>query len=86
MVMRMFTWLVGGALAAAASAAGAQPIPQSHQLNEAIEQHQAVPSSEKCCCEEMMRKMMREMMQKHHQSMGTAAPKDAPQPDKEHAH
>ena len=83
--MRMFTWLVGGALAVVASTAGAQPMPQSHEQHEATGQYQVAASSEKCCCEEMMRKMMMEMMQKH-QGMGTTTPKDAPHPDKEHTH
>lgn len=83
--MRMLTWLIGGALAAAASTAGAQPMPQSHEQHEATGQHPVPGSSEKCCCEEMMRKMMMEMMQKH-QGMGTPSSNEAPQPDKEHTH
>ena len=82
--MRLFTWLVGGVLVTAASTAGAQSVPQSHEQHQATDQHQVSTSSEKCCCEEMMRKMMMEMMQKH-QSMG-AMPKDAPQPEKSPAH
>lgn len=83
--MSTLIWLAGGALVVAASGAGAQPMPQSHDQHQATGQHEVAGSSEKCCCEEMMRKMMMEMMQKH-QGMGTTAPKDAPQPDKEHAH
>jgi hypothetical protein len=85
--MRLFTWLIGGVLAAAASAAGAQPVPQSHEQHQATGQHQDSASGEKCCCEEMMRKMMMEMMQKHQgKSMGMEMPKDAPPADKEPAH
>jgi hypothetical protein len=83
--MKPLTWLAGGALAVAASAAGAQSVPQSHQEHQATGQHQVADSSRKCCCEEMMRKMMMEMMQKH-QGAGMTTPKDAPQSDKEHAH
>lgn len=85
--MLMLTWIVGGALAAAASVAGAQPIPQSHEHDEATAQHQvsgqhqAAASNENCCCEEMMHKMM-QMMQQH---QGTGTEKDAPS-KQDHSH
>ena len=85
--MRTFTWLVGGVLVTAASAIGAQPVPQSHEQHQATGQHDVSASSEKCCCEEMMRKMMMEMMQKHQgKGMGMEMPKVAPPPDKDRAH
>lgn len=83
--MSTLIWLAGGAMVIAASGASAQPMPQSHDQHQSAGQHQVDARSEKCCCEEMMRKMMMKMMQQH-QGVGTATPKDSPQPDKEHAH
>ena len=91
--MRMMTCLVAGTLAAAARAAGAQSLPQSHEQHQAAGQHQSsaqhqvAGTGEKCCCEEMMRKMMTEMMQKHQgKGIGMEMPKDAPPADKDPAH
>lgn len=84
--MRTISWLIGAAVAAAASAVGAQPMPQSNDQHQAIPQHQATgqhevaSGGEKCCCEEMMHKMMMKMQQ------GMAMPKVTPQPDQDHTH
>lgn len=87
--MSTLSWLVGGALAAAASAAGAQPTAQSHEQHQATAQHEATAQhpvagvAQKYCCDEMMRRMMMDMMQRH---QGIGDPKGPSQPEKDHAH
>jgi hypothetical protein len=86
--MRTLTWLVGGAVAFAASAVSAQSTPQSHDAHHpaapTAEQQQAANGGEKCCCEEMMRKMMMEMMQQHQGMDSNAQRGSTPQPQHEH--
>lgn len=63
--MRLFLVVVPGVLAFAATGVSAQPAPSEHAQHQAIGQHQATATDQKCCCEDMMRKMMSEMMQQH---------------------
>ena len=79
--MRTIVIFAGSLLMAVGTAAGAQPMPQSHEQHQASSaQPEQASVQGRCCCEEMMQK---------HQGTGMSSPmspgQDQPQPE-QHKH